>query len=395
MIVQLDRLNKSKKESKSPSRQTSEETTLKQRAMTVGGVATNPIANTLNVSDDSKLSVSQTKTILTESMKVFYRELVEITLDFMSNNMFFDNTQQASYSNSGQREFLVDIYSNASLATSANSTLRNNSLIDNSTASTLNSTNAAAGNKANTQSRSWICGNKIVQIKTGLFSNICVEEPNSNLSRKQRVNSTTKKTTSTLTPENSQNSSKVASSLAINIPNQQNNSKISDSKKSVFGTAQNNANDSFASSESSTNNSFNLAKQIGDRDLDAISQTRKSSLLATDSDHGKQCDEASLSAKSDQDYFEEAINEQAQSATTLLLDDENNQENEATVSAVKSKLVSSGGLTRNRNNLMKRRYKSGIPLSSNERSDDDLLDETHQKQYNDTTTNKQSKDDSG
>ena len=120
-------------------------------------------------------------------MKTFYRELVEITLDFKSNNMFFDNTQQMKYNNNGM---LVDMYSNASLTASNNSTLRNNSLIDGASASALTSTNSTStgfGNRNNCQSRSWICGNKIIQIKTGLFSNICVEEPNSNVSRRQRI----------------------------------------------------------------------------------------------------------------------------------------------------------------------------------------------------------------
>jgi len=85
-----------------------------------------------------------------------------------------------------------------------------------------------------------------------------LEEPNSNLSRKHRLNSTNKKTASPLTPNGSQNStgSKMTSSLAINIPSQQHSttSKSSDPQKKAYlaSTAQTGANDSFASSESST-----------------------------------------------------------------------------------------------------------------------------------------------
>lgn len=46
-------------------------------------------------------------------MKIFYKDLVEITMDFMSNNMFYDNsnnTQTSSLHNKG--EFLVDRYAN-------------------------------------------------------------------------------------------------------------------------------------------------------------------------------------------------------------------------------------------------------------------------------------------
>lgn len=396
VIVQLDRLNQSKKDSKSPNRQLNDES-MKPRSVTVSAIS----APSLNLNDDLNKSF-QSKTTLTENMKTFYRELVEITLDFMSNNMYFDNTQQLKYNNNG---LLVDMYSNASLTGSTNSTLRNNSLIDGTTSSALasaNGTSAGFGNRNNYQSRSWICGNKIIQIKTGLFSNICVEEPNSNVSRRQRNSaSSSNKKASTITPGSSSHtstSSKLASSLAINIPNQQINKCNTDTKKPQLVSNQT-ANDSFASSESSTNNSFNIAKQLGDRD-DLI-LTRKSSLLtATDSDHGKQGDEASLSAKSDQEYFEEAIEG---SNSNIIREAQVNLEDEATIlpdsnsidTSTTSKVRPNVASSSRRNNLIKRRYKSGIPLSSNERSDDDLLDEIYIKHLNESAFNKQSKDDSG
>jgi hypothetical protein len=87
VIFQLDRLNKSKKDSKSPSRQSSDDNaqTNKQRAMTISNVPNSSISLDQSASASVLL---QAKTSLTETMKVFYRELVEITLDFMSNNMF-------------------------------------------------------------------------------------------------------------------------------------------------------------------------------------------------------------------------------------------------------------------------------------------------------------------
>ncbi len=387
VIVQLDRLNKSKKDSKSPSRQSSSDET-KQRSMTINTVL-NP-TNTANNNENDLNKPLQPKTVLNETMKVFYRELVEITLDFMSNNMYFDNSQQIGFygGNSDRREFLVDIYSNASLASSSTSSaLRNNSLIE---GSTMNNSSQLASNISRSnviQSKSWIVGNKIIQIKTGLFSNICVEEPNSNLSRKQRVNSTTnnniKKTDSS--------SSKLVS-MAINIPNQVNNAtnKVNESSNKCSFTLLNAAqasggghNDSFASSESSTNNSYtnNTAKN----DLgDIIAQNRKSSLLSTGGGGGGG-DDASLSAKSEQDYFEEAIESNDEKIVPLV--DQSETVSKPTKSTVPS-------LVR-RNNLLKRRYKSGIPLS-NERSDDDLMDEIYLGQYSsEMASSKQSKDDSG
>jgi hypothetical protein len=385
VIVQLDRLNKSKKDSKSPSRQSSSDET-KQRSMTINTVLN--ATNTANNNDNDLNKPFLPKTVLNETMKVFYRELVEITLDFMSNNMYFDNSQQIGFygGNSERREFLVDIYSNASLASSTSSALRNNSLIE---GSTMNNSSQLASNISRPnviQSKSWIVGNKIIQIKTGLFSNICVEEPNSNLSRKQRVNSTTnnniKKTDSS--------SNKLVSSMAINIPNQVNNAtnKVNESSNKCSFTLLNTAqasggghNDSFASSESSTNNSYtnNTAKN----DLgDIIAQNRKSSLLSTGGGGG---DDASLSAKSEQDYFEEAIESNDEKIVPLV--DQSETVSKPTKSSVPS-------LVR-RNNLLKRRYKSGIPLS-NERSDDDLMDEIYLGQYSsEMASSKQSKDDSG
>ncbi len=57
-------------------------------------------------------------------------------------------------------------------------------------------------------------------------------------------------------------------------------------------------------------------------------------------------------------------------------------------------VIPSTGNNNKRNNLMKRRYKSGIPLS-NDRNDEDSVEELYLKQFNDSISQKQSKDDSG
>lgn len=134
--------------------------------------------------------------------------------------------------------------------------------------------------------------------------------------------------------------------------------------------------------------------------------TRKNSIIATDSDYGKQGDEISLSAKSDQDYFEEAIeainNETVSQPQAINSQDEDNgnlirEENSSSVNATNQRVkpVNSNVYVQRRTNLMKRRYKSGIPLSGNERSDDDHNEDIFMKQLNDANISKQSKDDSG
>lgn len=58
--------------------------------------------------DDFKIRNS-----LSDNMKVFYRELVEITVDFMSNNMFFNNAANRQLNSMhNKNEHIVDAYSN-------------------------------------------------------------------------------------------------------------------------------------------------------------------------------------------------------------------------------------------------------------------------------------------
>lgn len=63
--------------------------------------------------DDNKL-----KNGLNDSMKTFYRELVEITLDFMSNNMFFNNAANLQIdSMHNKSEHILEDYSSNIIGT--------------------------------------------------------------------------------------------------------------------------------------------------------------------------------------------------------------------------------------------------------------------------------------
>ena len=123
-------------------------------------------------------------------------------------------------------------------------------------------------------SKTWIVGNKIVQIRTGLFSNICNEElaamTGLPLSRKTKLTTTT--TTATPTMNTISNVSEKRST-AINIPH----------SALIVATANN---DSLASSEDSSNisnnNSFssNQAGNTGELGSSAASSVKERTLLA-------------------------------------------------------------------------------------------------------------------
>ncbi len=68
------------------------------------------------ISSASTLADNDAKRInLTDNMKQFYKDLVEITIDFMSNNMFFDNSANSQLTSiNNKNEFFIDTYSNGS-----------------------------------------------------------------------------------------------------------------------------------------------------------------------------------------------------------------------------------------------------------------------------------------
>lgn len=215
-------------------------------------------------------------------------------MDFMSNNMYYDNTLNTqSTSAHNKNEFMVDRYSctgntvGATLykiflsfklyqfLTLISNSRRSNSLFDTS----------GKESKIKSQTRLWLVNNKIIQITTGLFSNICVEEPSSLLARKNRLNKTNNSGSST-------NKSKTSS--AIDIP-------INESTASVISSTL--VNDSMASSitsstSQSVNNSFSSA-------------SLNSQVLNTNSKTGEKfADSCSLNSncnKSELEYLDEAI----------------------------------------------------------------------------------------
>jgi len=95
--------------------------------------------------------------------------------------MFFDaslSPQLAPPHN--HNEFHLDIFSNPTRASAADLSADSLAKPACSGAQTVSGSNA--------QSRRWLVGNKIIEIKTGLFSNICLDDPTA-LGRKQRLSS--------------------------------------------------------------------------------------------------------------------------------------------------------------------------------------------------------------
>jgi hypothetical protein len=71
------------------------------------------VENTANNQTGKTLEENKVKNQLTDGLKVFYRELVEITMDFMSNNMFFNNAANRQLNSMhNKNEHIVDIYAN-------------------------------------------------------------------------------------------------------------------------------------------------------------------------------------------------------------------------------------------------------------------------------------------
>ena len=306
-------------------------------------------------------------------MKIFYKELVEITLDFMSNNMYFDNAlhQQLTPAHN-QNEFLVDIYSNAPMTTRSN-------MID--TAKDLCGNNPSTNGKTGL-SRSWIVGNKIVQIKTGLFANICIDDQQANGSRKHR-NSNSK--------SQSKHTDKTQATMAINIPT---NKALNLAASTITST------DSYESSEGSNNNSFSSQNLTTTSNLGSISgsagsgKTNLTFVRSQSEVSGQQQQQQEdnvninpIAYKSEQELFDETIDSNNEST----LNEENNSvfvNNNNQTPEIRSQQPN-----RRVNLNMKRRYKSGIPFTA-DHNDDDSIEEIYLRNLHEHGNNKTSKDDS-
>ena len=337
------------------------------------------------------------KNTLTDSMKLFYKDLVEITMDFMSNNMYFDssiNTQLTSSHN--RNEFFVDIYSN---------NLRANSMIS----------LGDGQQKQKGLTKVWLAGNKIIEIKTGLFSNICLEDPSSYLLRKQRVNSVSINSTT-------QQQSKPVKipTQAIDIPNQQlvNESMASSEQSSATSISNNN---SFSSVSLTSN--YKGTPSNGSNNVTSSNNMDKNINIINNNKNDSETDGTN---KSEKDFFDETIdskNMQQEGRSTTSTSEKENLENEMLSSTEATKISSSNSYENNKNNessstptaatalgqnnqrirnkVPKRRYKSGLPLtadrsSSNNNNDGfDFTEESYLRQYYESNMlNKQSKDDS-
>jgi hypothetical protein len=258
----------------------------------------------------------------------------------------------------------------------------------------------------NSQSRMWIVGSKIVQITTGLFSNICTEEPLLSTSRKpqSRLNSNTNKENPNSTApikisnENTNQTKLSQPTQAIDIPTTSSscttsnasavtstitNDSLASSGGSSVSIGNNNANNSFSST--SVHSSYQQGSQI---------QT-VGSLINHDPENKSQEKTVvgSLSNKTDLDSFDERLDkaigkDASQKNQVELLDDEK--------PAVVQRRASENPalLYQHHTRSIKRRYKSGLPLTT-DRGDDDTIEEAYLKQYNAHVNSKHSKDDMG
>ena len=115
---------------------------------------------------------------------------------------------------------------------------------------------------------------------------------------------------------------------------------------------------------------------------------------------------SSVATKSEQDLFDETIDsnneanvytdtdgelKKASHVLTDLPSDSTPTNQKAAGKPTNAALSSSSN---RRINLMKRRYKSGIPLNNMRNDEDDSVEETYLKQFNESINRKQSKDDS-
>ncbi|CAF0862230.1 unnamed protein product [Brachionus calyciflorus] len=328
VIMQLE--SKNTRENKSPNKMGDNESSgLNSSQKRMSTVEPLQNQNDSGVKSSSSESSISTKNVLSENMKQFYRDLVEITMDFMSNNMSYDsslNNQTSSAHNRG--EFVVDRFSNNGNMIGVNQS----SLFD-----------TKETKKNGQQTKLWLVGNRIIQITTGLFSNICLDDPSNLITRKSKSSK----------PNNFTSKPRGIHSQAIDIPSQINTDSVASSNNS--------------SASISINNSFS---------------SMSSNLI-----DGKK-GESSNYGKSEQDFFEETINadDENDSLKRALMQQQQQQSIEEGVS---SKQIHDYGMTK-RNKYPKRRYKSGLPLTND---NDDSVEENYLKNFGNDNS-KVSKDDS-
>ena len=104
----------------------------------------------------------------------------------------------------------------------------------------------------------------------------------------------------------------------------------------------------------------------------------------------------SFNSKSEQDFFGEKLDSVEECAdNTMVTRKAQTPTEESDYSSIAvAKANENAEAASRRQRLIKRRYKSGLPLTT-DRGDDDSIEESYMKQYCDRIISKQSKDDTG
>jgi hypothetical protein len=320
---------------------------------------------------------------LTENMKQFYKELVDITIDFMSNNMNFDEATYPQIGSTQNRHgFFIDTYPMASKLVSNVS----NSLVNGS------STDSKA---PKVQKRLWLMGDKIIEIRTGLYSNICQEKLPVLVRNNQRQAHISSNSTS-----NQSNSTTATTVMHIGNHQPTTKSKFID----IPSTKQLNTIESCVSSESSISNSFssislssnchtpgNIFDSNGGDKLANNVNSKTKSVNEIESNDTKKF-EAVL--------FDDTSIDTSLNNKSLTQDDKCNENNSSQIEtnnfSTNIQIVQSideKQSYKKKIKSFKRRYKSGLPLTT-ESIDNELKDDAYLLPFNESSLNKLSKDDS-
>ena len=382
-----------------------------------------------NLENTSSEQQQPPKRDLSDILKVFYKELVEITIDFMSNNMFSEANAYSIQFNSKENrsDFFVDIYSNLTYTNTSSNYLRSSSLINHDlVAATLSGVGGnldSSGSSGQLKSvkglsRQWLVGNKIIQVKTGLFSNICLEDAMSHLNSKSKSNSISVNTQQP--PPNHHSNQSGAQHLqskpmtktaAIDIPsaNFNNSNSIILNNHSLAALAANIAhtNDSSVASSNASSTATSISNNNSFSSVSLNSNFNSNNNQIQQQHHHQANLNSILNLNTNEkDIFDVTIEDSSQ--TTQQQSDLNEDLTSQPINEVSSSVggtgSGNGGMPTNTNttsssNLirrskLKRRYKSGLPLTNNV-NENETREEFNLRQYYDYAMSKHSKDDSG
>lgn len=298
-------------------------------------------------------------------------------MDFMSNNMYNNINSTGSQLNSihNKNEYLVDIHSNNIIG--VGSDMRMNSF--------ASSDLSGKEVKTKNQMRQWIVGNKIIQITTGLFANICLEEPT--LASNNRKNRTTAGSSSNSTAKSSSGKAAAPPTQAIDIPNSHAHPNASNAAINNSMASSNNS-----STSASVNNSFSSVSVSSSSACQTTSIMESTSTGLTSAPTAIPNSLSAFASKledSQADELLESVNKLESKNDFQLVDNTSKPKPaDSTSDSVNEPNVSLNS------RLKKRRYKSGLPLAS-DRNDHDSIEDASLKQLCEANFGKQSKDDSG